>query len=411
MIKRVFPVIGLAVFSSMLGVGILTPILPIYAADLNATGLWIGVISGSYSVSRALIMPLVGRWSDRKGRKIFLGTGLFCYALVSLLYIISDNLPSLLVTRLIQGAVSGAIIPVARAWIGDISPQGEEGRWQGYFNTAFFSGSAAGPFLGGTLAEVFNIDYAFAAMGVMNFISFLAVAFFLKESLAHKAAQLPRPSFRALSRSPLFNALFVQRTTLEIGMAIYTVFLPLWAYQALELNKLHIGALVGGALLVSSWLQLLTGRLADRFDRRKLVVIGSIFNFAMVAALPLAGSVTVLIVLIFLRSLGGAISMPGHAALSVTLGRRFGMGSTISILALATSVGMAIGPIFGGVISDYLGGISSTFYYAAGIGIAGATVFGWLAYREKAEMPGMAAASPVQPAKGGVALDAGDNKD
>lgn len=159
------------------------------------------------------------------------------------------------------------------------------------------------------------------------------------------------------------------------------------------MNRLYIGALVGGALLVSSWLQLLTGHLADRFDRRKMVIYGSIFNFAMVAVVPLSGSVMMLVVLIFLRSLGGAISMPGHAALSVALGRRFGMGSTISLLALATSVGMAIGPISGGLVNDYMGGIGPTFYYAAGIGIIGAAIFGWLGYREKAEIPGVAAAS------------------
>lgn len=388
MVKKVFPIIGLAVFSSMLGVGILTPILPIYASDLGATGVWIGIIAGSYSVSRALVMPLVGRWSDRKGRKVFLGAGLLIYAVVSLLYIVSDNLLSLLVTRLIQGAVSGMIIPVARAWIGDISPEGEEGRWQGYFNTAFFSGSAAGPFLGGTLADLFNIDYAFAAMGLMNLISFLAVVIFLRETIDHKLAERPRPSFRDLSRSPLFNALFVQRTTLEIGMAIYTVFLPLWAYQKLDLSRLYIGALVGGALLVSSWLQLLTGQLADRFDRRKLVVMGTIFNFAMVAVVPFAGGVVALVAFIFLRSLGGAVSMPGHAALSVTLGRRFGMGSTIGVLSLATSVGMAAGPILAGFIHDYLGGIEATFYFAAGIGIIGVAFFGWLGYREKLTAPG-----------------------
>ncbi|MFH0941407.1 MAG: MFS transporter [Chloroflexota bacterium] len=387
MVKKVFPVIGLAVFSTMLGVGILTPILPIYASDLGATGVWIGIIAGSYSVSRALVMPLVGRWSDRKGRKVFLGVGLLIYAVVSLLYIVSDSLLSLLIVRLIQGAVSGMIIPVARAWIGDISPEGEEGRWQGYFNTAFFSGSAAGPFLGGTLADLFNIDYAFAAMGVMNLISFLAVTIFLRDIIERKPADRPRPSFRALSRSPLFKALFIQRSTLEIGMAIYIVFLPLWAYQELALSRLYIGALVGGALLVSSWLQLLTGQLADKFDRRKLVVMGTIFNFAMVAAVPLAGSLVALVVLIILRSLGGAISMPGHAALSVTLGRRFGMGSTIAILSLATSVGMAVGPILAGFIHDYLGGIEATFYFGAGIGIIGVAFFGWLGYREKTVAP------------------------
>ena len=77
MIKKVFPIIGLSVFSSMLGMGILHPILPIYAADMGATGIWIGLIAGAYSITRAILMPLIGRWSDRRGRKVFLGVGLF----------------------------------------------------------------------------------------------------------------------------------------------------------------------------------------------------------------------------------------------------------------------------------------------------------------------------------------------
>lgn len=381
MLKKAFPVIALAVFSSMLGLGILAPILPIYAKDLGATGLWVGVITASYSISRAFIMPLIGRWSDRKGRKIFLTTGLFGYALVSAMYMFSDSLTFLLVVRLIQGAVSGMIIPVTRAWIGDMTPQGEEGRWQGYFNTAFFSGSAAGPFLGGMLADI-NMNYAFAAMGIMNFIAFIAVATLLRESAEHKTAAKPAP-YRALSRSPLFNALFVQRASLELGMAIYLTFLPLWAFQTLNLSRTYIGALVGGTLLVSSWLQLFTGHLADKFDRRKLVITGTAFNFIMVAAIPFASNVAWLVAFIILRSLGGAISLPGNEALSINLGRRFGMGSTISVLGLATSIGMAAGPILGGLISDYFGGYNAAFYFGAGAGLLGAASFGWLGYREK----------------------------
>jgi len=395
MLKKMFPIIGMAVFSSMLGLGILTPILPIYAKGLGATGLWVGIITASYSISRAFVMPVIGRWSDRKGRKIFLTVGLALYAIVSLMYILStrldslpilnkvDNLTFLLVIRLIQGGVSGFIIPVARAWIGDLTPKGEEGRWQGYFNTAFFSGSAAGPFLGGVLADL-NMNYAFAAMGVMNFISFLAVAFFLRENTDRKLAAKPAP-VRELSKCALFDALFAQRTTLELGMAIYVTFLPLWAFETLNLSRTHIGAIVGGTMLVSSWLQLFTGRLADRFDRRKLVITGTIFNFAMVAAIPFAGNVGALIALIILRSAGGAISLPGNEALSINLGRRFGMGSTISVLGLATSIGMAAGPILGGFVNDYLGGYNSTFYFAGVAGLVGVGLFALLSYREKVE--------------------------
>ncbi len=155
MLKRVFPVIAVAVFTTMLGMGILNPIMALYAQqDLGAVGIWIGLIGGGYHVSRAVLMPLIGRWSDRKGRKIFLGVGLFLYAGISLLYIFADNLPWLFAARLLHGAVSGMIIPVARAWVADISPRGQESRWQGYFNTAFFTGSATGPFLRGGLADI-----------------------------------------------------------------------------------------------------------------------------------------------------------------------------------------------------------------------------------------------------------------
>ena len=166
----------------MLGMGILAPVMPLFVNDMGAPGIWLGLIGGGYHVSRAILMPFIGRWSDRRGRKIFLGSGLILYAGISLLYIFAENLPWLLGVRLFHGLVSGMIIPVARAWVGEISPLGEEGRWQGYFNTAFFSGAAAGPILGGFLMDIFNIDVAFAAMGVMNLIAFLAVVFFLPES-------------------------------------------------------------------------------------------------------------------------------------------------------------------------------------------------------------------------------------
>ena len=128
MIKKTFPIIALATFSTMLGMGILAPVMPLFVNDMGASGIWLGLIGGGYHVSRAILMPFIGRWSDRQGRKIFLGSGLFLYAGISLLYIFAGNLPCLLGVRLLHGLVSGMIIPVARAWIGEISPPGEEGR-------------------------------------------------------------------------------------------------------------------------------------------------------------------------------------------------------------------------------------------------------------------------------------------
>ncbi len=375
MIKKTFPIIALAIFSTMLGMGILAPVMPLYVTDLGATGIWLGLIGGSYHISRAILLPFIGRWSDRHGRKIFLGTGLFLYAGVSLLYIFADNLSWLLGVRLLHGMVNGMIIPIARAWVGDITPVGEEGRWQGYFNTAFFSGAAAGPILGGVLMDAFNTDIAFAAMGVFNLIAFLAVTFCLHEVNKPKDTRKPPPSYGELARNKFFWGLFLQRTGLEFGYATFIFFLPIFAFNKLNMSPGLIGLLIGVTLMLTSWLQLLTGRLADHYDQRKLIVIGSVISFTVIGFIFYSPNVTVFALLLFIRSLGGALSIPSSSALTIRLGRRFGMGSVISLLGLATSVGMGIGPIIAGPIYDFMGGISSVFYYASGVGFIGLVAF------------------------------------
>jgi len=182
MIKRIFPVLGISIFASMLGIGIIAPLLPLYAEDLGATGIWIGIIFASFSISRAIFIPIVGRLSDQNGRKVFICSGLFSYAVISLGYVWASSTAELTIIRLLHGAAGGMIIPIAQAYIGDLSPEGEEGRWMGYFNTAFFAGFGFGPLLGGVLTDTFDMASAFYTMGILNLIAFLLALRFLPET-------------------------------------------------------------------------------------------------------------------------------------------------------------------------------------------------------------------------------------
>jgi len=78
-------------FSAMLGLGIISPLLPSFAEKFGASGLWIGVIFAAFAVSRAVFMPIVGNISDKIGRKIFVVSGLLLLSVVSLLYLLADN--------------------------------------------------------------------------------------------------------------------------------------------------------------------------------------------------------------------------------------------------------------------------------------------------------------------------------
>jgi len=376
MIKKVFPILALSTFSSMLGIGIISPLLPLYAENLGATGIWLGIIFSSFSISRTIFTPIIGRLSDRSGRKLFLCIGLLIYAGISLGYIWADSVSQLTLVRLIQGSAAGMIIPIAQAYVGDISPVGEEGTWMGYFNAAFFTGFGFGPLLGGVLTDHFGMNVAFYTMGGLNLLALLIATLFLPEISHRKMAANPRASFREMSTSGVIKGLLNFRLAFAIGRGTFVTFLPIFAGIYVGLRPSLIGILLTVNILVMSLLQIYGGNIADRFNRRALVIVGSLINLIYLVLIPLGGNFWQLLVICALGGLGGAISMPAASALVVEEGRKFGMGSTIALFAMSMSIGMAIGPIIAGVIADFIS-IDTVFYFGAVIGLIGTVLFTW----------------------------------
>ena len=376
MIKKVFPILALSVFSSMLGVGIILPLLPLYAENMGATGIWIGIIFAGFSISRAMVVPIIGRLSDRSGRKLFICIGLFSYAIISLGYIWAGNVSQLALVRLIQGAAAGMIIPIAQAYVGDISPEGEEGKWMGYFHAAFFAGFGVGPLMGGILTDHFGMNVAFSTMGGLNLLAFLIAILFLPEIRQGKMAANPHLSFKEMSTSGMVKGLFSFRLSFSLGRGAFSCFLPIFAAIYIGLSPTLIGILLAVNILLMALLQVYSGNIADRFNRRALVVLGSLIGLTFLALIPLTDSFWQLLGLCALLGLGGAISLPAASALIVDEGRKFGMGSTIAVFTLAMSIGMTIGPLLGGVAADFVS-INSVFYFAAGIGLIGTSLFIW----------------------------------
>ena len=376
MIKKVFPILALSIFSSMLGVGIIAPLLPLYAENLGATGIGIGIIFGAFSFSRAIFMPVFGRLSDRSGRKRLISVGLLLYAIISLGYIWADSVSQLTLVRLIQGAASGMILPIAQAYIGDIAPEGKEGTWMGYFNAALFAGFGVGPLMGGILTDYFGMTTAFSAMGGLNLLAFLVAIIFLPASKLERTAASPATSFKKMSSSGIVKGIFSFRLVAALSRAIFATFVPIFAAFYIGLSPTLIGIILTVNILLMSLVQVYTGNIADRFNRNALVIIGALISISFLALVPLAHSFWQLLGLAALSSFGHALSLPAVLALTVGEGKKFGMGSTIAISQMAMSIGMALGPLLGGVILDYLN-ISSVFYFAAAVGLVGAGLFIW----------------------------------
>jgi len=376
MIKKVFPILALCVFSSTLGIGIVSPLLPLYIRDMGATGTGLGIIVASYFISNSICVPIAGRISDRRGRKVFLGIGLLAYSIISLGYIWSSDVSHLALVRLCQGVAGAVTIPIAMAYLGDLSPEGEEGRWQGFATAAFFSGFGFGPLIGGVVTEHLSMTIAFLIMSGLNMLAALIALVFLPESRHRQTSEEFHLSFREMGASGMIRGLFSFRLVQALGRGGIAAFLPILAATTIGLSTSLIGILLTINILAITLCTPLGGFIADRFNRRTLTVVGSILFTVLLAAIPLANNFWQLLTVLLVQGVSAALSMPAAAALTVEEGRKFGMGSTMSIFFLAMSVGMAIGPIMSGGIADWLN-IDSVFYFGAAIGLIGTGLFVW----------------------------------
>jgi MFS family permease len=378
MIKKAFPVLGLSIFSSMLGVGIVAPLLPLYAETMGATGIWVGLIFAAFPISRTLATPVFGQLSDRSGRKPFLCLGLLLFSIISLGFVWADSIYQLVAVRFLHGIAGAMILPIALAFVGDISPEGEEGKWMGFAGAAFFGGFGFGPLMGGVLTEHLGMDIAFFTMCGLNLIAFIIAAIFLP-AISSRGVKLDADlSFRRIATSRVMNGLFIIRLAFAIGRGASAAFLPIFAVLYLGLSSSLVGVILAVYILLMSFLGIPAGRIADWFSKRKLVVFGSIITSIYLALIPWTGDFWQIFWVCVFGSLGGALSLPASSALVVEKGREFGMGSAMAFYNMAFSIGMGIGPILVGAIADFAD-VSAVFYFGAVVMLMGLGMFAWLA--------------------------------
>jgi len=195
---RPFIVVWIALFVSIAGIGMVSPLLPVFAEDMGASGIWLGLAFSGFAISQIPLMPFVGGLSDRFGRKAFLWCGLLIYALAAAGYFWSPGYQELVIFRVFSGIGSAMVIPTAFAYVGELAPRGGEGRYMGLFNIALIAGFGIGPVLGGSIHDSYGMDATFVGMGMLS-LAGCAIVFLL---LPKRSSSSARPIFTAPSATP-----------------------------------------------------------------------------------------------------------------------------------------------------------------------------------------------------------------
>ena len=397
--KRTLVILLLALFIAVLGVGIIAPIIPIYATDLGATGVTLGLMIAAFSISRGALQPVVGSLSDRKGRKRFLVAGLSIYAVMGLTYTLATSVEHLILIRLFHGVGSAMIVPIAMAYIGDLTPRGQEGKYMGMLNVALFAGISGGPILGGVFRDTIGINPAFYAMSALTAASLGLIVALLPPQRSDRQIQ-STPGLLTTLRRMLHNSRVVGMLLPRIGTMIIMVptmgFLPILMHRLMGATGIEIGIVISARTIVNAGLQFPFGKLADRYNKVALIVTGSLIASAGVFVMPFATDFLQLVWLSVLIGVGEALIWPTLGAIAVEEGHRYGQGSMMGVFNMAMSVGILIGSLLAGSFMDLIG-LEYVFYIVSIILVVSAVAGGLL----------IARSGPTR--EEGVSTDSGDS--
>lgn len=376
--RRLLTIFAVA-FIDLLGFGLILPLLPYYADTFDASGTTVGLLVASYAAAQLVGAPLLGRLSDRFGRRPVLLLSIFGTLIGFLMLGLAQTLWLLFASRIIDG-LTGGNISVVRAYITDVTDEANRARGMGLIGAAFGLGFIIGPAMGGILSTGGRYAIpAFAAAGLAA-LNLIAVAIWLPESLpaerraAHIGGLRPRASLQALRRAfarPGVGPLLFISVLYGLAFAIFEGIFSLHAQRHLALASNETGYLLAYVGLLVAFVQGgAIGRLSTRFSDQQLLLGGAAIMTAGLAVWAYAPSVLLSALALAPLSLAiGVLSATLHSALTKTV-HADDVGGILGLSAAIGSLTRAIGPALGGVLLDTIGTWAP--------GIAGALLMGWV---------------------------------
>ncbi len=358
--------IFITVLIDLIGFGMVVPLLPFYAYDLaphyseQTVNLLIGIIIGAYSFAQFFFTPLLGRLSDRVGRRPVLLFSVICTALAFLCLGFAKSLWMLLLARLFDGATGGNI-STAQAYIADVTTSENRAKGMGLIGAGFGLGFILGPGLGAVLSSRYGISVPFFFAAGLAFTNSILIYFFLPESLKEKreTSLSLGDHFREIGKSLSNPALRYPVLILFIGTLAFGVFQPLfplfakvqYGYKPSQVGYLFvfsglIGVVIQGGLL---------GRLVKKSSEIRLLLIGQTILIAAYILIPFSAPLLPLLTVLGMLSVGTGFT---SSLLPTLVSKRTAsneQGSVLGITQAAGSLARAIGPILGGFMIAYTG--------------------------------------------------------
>jgi len=354
-------VIFVTVFIDLVGFGIVIPVLPYYAegAHFGATPREVGLLFASYSVMQLIFSPVLGRLSDKYGRRPILIISLLGTCLGFLILGFATTLLMLFIGRIIDG-ISGGNISTAQAYIADVTTKEDRAKGMGLIGAAFGLGFVFGPAIGGILSR-WGINVPFLFAGGLAFANVILLYFTLPETVTRDhPARVSAASGRgwkqvvdALSQPQLAFVLAIYFLSIAAFSIMTTVF-SLFMMFRLGYDPWHSGWIFAFVGIVSALVQGgLIGKLVKRFGEPALVIAGGLLFTLSLFISPFVTAATGLVgilSIVALSAIGNALAGPSLTSLGSKSASVAEQGSIMGVMQSVASLARAVGPTVAALI-------------------------------------------------------------
>jgi MFS family permease len=367
------PLLFLSLFSSILGLSILFPVLAPLGRELHLTEAQIGLVSTSYALMQFVMSPVWGRASERRGRKPVLLTGVIGFGVGFLLLglvveagargLISGVplLAAMVTARMIGGALSSATIPTAQAWAADLTSRENRTSGMAVIGAAFGLAIIFGPVIGGLVSHSFGLLAPIWFSVIIAALNAILVATTLREPERHLERTPPGELRSVLGKARDLLAIGFVSTFASVLMEQTIAF----AFEdrlslAHEETPIYVGSALGCYGVVAVFAQ---GFLVRRMQipAGRLLLLGLPLTMTGMGLLVFASDFPMLVLAMALQGLGQGLVMPGvTSALSLSVG-----DGDQGAVAGANSSAQGLGRLLGPLVGPTLYGVSHELPFAA----------------------------------------------
>ncbi|REG22859.1 putative MFS family arabinose efflux permease [Archangium gephyra] len=385
-LRRIEALVFLTVFLDLVGFGIVIPLLPFYVQSMGGSELTVGVLLGSFSFTQLLATPLLGRFSDRYGRRPIILLSLAANAIAMGLFSLASYhhlLPLLFASRILAGATSGNL-SACQAVLADVTPSENRARAMGRLGAGIGLGLVLGPMIGGQLS-LWGAWFPPLAAGALALLGALGVLVAMPETHLSRSTAAKQPSRLSVFHSSprqralrimllLYFFVFLSMTTLQVAFALLAQERLGWGAKQVG----YVFALVGGLGLVIQGG--LIGPLSKAVGEARLLILGTLILCAGMLGVSVAAQPLSLIGAVILLGTGLGLIQPLLGSLASQAANPSLLGLTLGLAQSSGGLARTVGPVASGALYKSLG--ASAPFTAGALIALGATVLGALLKRE-----------------------------